>query len=165
LTIADSKAARLVKACRWRSGRVAVAEGCAPLGGSAGEELGRFRRSRRAAVETGKRPTIAAWQERFRHIAADEFRTSTRRYRLLCLSRTDNNLCVIGDPNQAIGCAGAIFRPPCQDFQGPTMGSPSTARPASSRQRKADRCEAPAKASPDAEDHPRCADRLVSELV
>lgn len=58
-----------------------------------------------------REPEAAAlWRERFRHIVADEFQdVDEQQYRLLrLLAGLDGNLCVIGDPNQAIyGFRGA----------------------------------------------------------
>ncbi|MGE3832809.1 MAG: UvrD-helicase domain-containing protein, partial [Parvibaculaceae bacterium] len=54
--------------------------------------------------------TAAHWQSRFRHICADEFQdVDEQQFRLLhVLARPYGNLCVIGDPNQAIyGFRGA----------------------------------------------------------
>jgi len=64
----------------------------------------------------------AAWRTRFPHIVADEFQdVDEQQYRLLRLLTGDNgNLCVIGDPDQAIygfrGADAACFARFGQDF-------------------------------------------------
>jgi uncharacterized protein (TIGR00375 family) len=64
----------------------------------------------------------ALWRERFRHICADEFQdVDASQYRMLCaLAGTDGDLCVIGDPNQAIygfrGAHAACFDAFARDF-------------------------------------------------
>lgn len=61
----------------------------------------------------------ARWRNRFRHLCVDEFQdVDEQQYRLLqLLVASDGNICVIGDPNQAIygfrGADAACFR---QDF-------------------------------------------------
>lgn len=63
-----------------------------------------------------------AWRARFAHILADEFQdVDEQQYRLLrLLAGTNGNLCVIGDPNQAIygfrGADAACFARFDQDF-------------------------------------------------
>jgi len=68
-------------------------------------------------------PDIAArWRARFRHIVADEFQdVDEQQYRLLrLLTEADDNLCVIGDPDQAIygfrGADAACFDRVGRDF-------------------------------------------------
>lgn len=62
------------------------------------------------------------WRERFSHIVADEFQDiDEQQYRLLrLLTNDDSNVCVIGDPNQAIygfrGADAACFSRFSQDF-------------------------------------------------
>jgi uncharacterized protein (TIGR00375 family) len=76
------------------------------------------------AVEIlGKDARIAAlWQERFRYICADEFQdVDESQYRMLrLLAGGHTNLCVIGDPNQAIygfrGADAACFEQFARDF-------------------------------------------------
>ncbi len=58
----------------------------------------------------GDAAIAALWRERFRHICVDEFQdVDERQYRLIeLLAAPDGNLCVIGDPDQAIyGFRGA----------------------------------------------------------
>ena len=76
------------------------------------------------AVELLERNAAIAqrWQSRFRYICADEFQdVDEQQYRLLhILARQHGNLCVIGDPNQAIygfrGADAACFTRFAQDF-------------------------------------------------
>jgi superfamily I DNA/RNA helicase len=76
------------------------------------------------AVELLERNAAIAerWQSRFRYICADEFQdVDEQQYRLLhILARPHGNLCVIGDPNQAIygfrGADAACFARFKQDF-------------------------------------------------
>jgi superfamily I DNA/RNA helicase len=130
LTMAESKAARLMKAVS-----LAKRTGVAADGEVAGA-LALCRRLRlernwvdfddlvRLAVEILESdPAIAAkWRERFQHIAADEFQdVDEQQYRLLCLlAAPDGNLCVIGDPNQAIygfrGADATCFERFARDF-------------------------------------------------
>jgi DNA helicase II / ATP-dependent DNA helicase PcrA len=64
----------------------------------------------------------ARWQERFSHICADEFQdVDESQYRMLrLLAGARGNLCVIGDPNQAIygfrGADAACFEQFARDF-------------------------------------------------
>jgi len=64
----------------------------------------------------------ALWQNRFSHLCVDEFQdVDEQQYRLLqCLVHPAGNICVIGDPNQAIygfrGAAAACFTRFRQDF-------------------------------------------------
>jgi len=64
----------------------------------------------------------ALWRQRFQHVSVDEFQdVDEQQYRLLRrLAAPDGNICVIGDPNQAIygfrGAAGACFERFGQDF-------------------------------------------------
>jgi uncharacterized protein (TIGR00375 family) len=68
-----------------------------------------------------------AWRERFSYVVADEFQdVDEQQYRLLRLiAGTDGNLCVIGDPNQAIygfrGADAACFARFAQDFPAARM--------------------------------------------
>ena len=58
----------------------------------------------------GDADIAAAWRQRFRHVCVDEFQDiDERQYRLIeLLAAPDGNLCVIGDPDQAIyGFRGA----------------------------------------------------------
>src|SRR5579863_920585 len=64
----------------------------------------------------------AAWRQRFRHISVDEFQdVDEQQYRLLrLLAPADGNICVIGDPNQAIygfrGADAGCFQRFAKDF-------------------------------------------------
>jgi DNA helicase-2/ATP-dependent DNA helicase PcrA len=66
----------------------------------------------------------ALWRARFRHICVDEFQdVDEQQYRLLrLLAAPGGNICVIGDPNQAIygfrGADAACFERFAQDFPG-----------------------------------------------
>ena len=69
--------------------------------------------------------TVATlWRERFQHICVDEFQdVDEQQYRLLrLLAAPGGNICVIGDPNQAIygfrGADAACFERFAQDFPG-----------------------------------------------
>jgi ATP-dependent DNA helicase UvrD/PcrA len=72
-----------------------------------------------------KDPALAAlWRDRFRWISVDEFQDADeQQYRLLTLlAPADGNLCVIGDPNQAIygfrGADASCFERFSQDYPG-----------------------------------------------
>jgi len=66
----------------------------------------------------------AIWRERFHHVVADEFQdVDEQQYRLLrLLAAPQGNLCIIGDPNQAIygfrGADSTCFERFSQDFPG-----------------------------------------------
>jgi superfamily I DNA/RNA helicase len=63
-----------------------------------------------AALLEADAQTAALWRGRFSHLCVDEFQdVDEQQYRLLrCLAPADGNICVIGDPNQAIyGFRGA----------------------------------------------------------
>lgn len=69
----------------------------------------------------------ARWRNRFRHVCVDEFQdVDERQYTLLrLLAAPDGNVCVIGDPNQAIygfrGANSACFTQFAQDFSSARM--------------------------------------------
>jgi DNA helicase-2/ATP-dependent DNA helicase PcrA len=118
LGIADSKAARLLKAVSLykRSGvpgDAEVADATAVL-----RQLSRTQNwvdfddlvAMPVELLEQNKGVAQQWRVRFRHIVADEFQdVDERQYRLLrLLAAPDGNLCVIGDPNQAIyGFRGA----------------------------------------------------------
>ncbi|MDR3437088.1 UvrD-helicase domain-containing protein [Telmatospirillum sp.] len=74
----------------------------------------------------------AAWRDRFSYLSVDEFQdVDEQQYRLLCLlAAPDGNICVIGDPNQAIygfrGADAGCFERFSQDF--PTARTESLGR-------------------------------------
>ena len=88
-------------------------------------------------------PVLAAlWRARFRFISVDEFQdVDEQQYRLLTLLAPPGaNLCVIGDPNQAIygfrGADASCFERFERDYRRPSSTSTATtARPARSWQR------------------------------
>lgn len=135
LGLSDSRAARLVKAVSAlkRTGEPGMAEQA-----EARATLDRLGREGgwldfddlviRAADLLDGDPEIAArWRARFRHVLADEFQDiDEQQYRLLRLvAGPDGNLCVIGDPDQAIygfrGADAACFRRFAGDY--PSAGT------------------------------------------
>jgi len=118
LGVSESRAGRLLRTVSVlkRSGKTGVGEGREALAA-----LARLSREGNwvdfddlvvLAVDLLERnPEIAAeWRGRYRHIVADEFQdVDEQQYRLLqLLAAPDGNLCVIGDPHQAIyGFRGA----------------------------------------------------------
>lgn len=118
LALPESRAARLVKAVSVLKRTGAAGTDEESQARATLDRLGRaenwvdFDDLVALAVELLERdPAIAAlWQERFGHILADEFQDiDAQQYRLLrLLAGAGGNLCVIGDPDQAIyGFRGA----------------------------------------------------------
>jgi superfamily I DNA/RNA helicase len=116
--ITPSKAARLLKAVSMAKRTGAETEGETRAALAALRRLGReqnwvdFDDLVGLAIELLEkdRDVSALWCKRFRYICADEFQdVDELQYRLLhLLASTNGNLCVIGDPNQAIyGFRGA----------------------------------------------------------
>jgi uncharacterized protein (TIGR00375 family) len=114
LGVSDTRAARLIKAVSVlkRSGAKGTNEEA-----EARDVLGRIGRAQgwvdfddlillSADLLEEDAVIAAAWQARFPHIVADEFQdVDEQQYRLLRLMNGDSgNLCVIGDPDQAIYC-------------------------------------------------------------
>jgi superfamily I DNA/RNA helicase len=130
LQVGEGKAARLLRGISVLKRTGAVAEGEAAEALAACARLGRERNwvdfddlvgLSVELLET--HPEIAArWCDRFSHICADEFQDiDERQYRLLQLiAGPDGNVCVIGDPNQAIygfrGADAGCFERFRQDF-------------------------------------------------
>jgi DNA helicase II / ATP-dependent DNA helicase PcrA len=130
LSVSESKAARLLRAVS-----VAKRTGAA-VDGEVGVALGAYTRLGKEQnwidfddlvglsvmlLETHA-DVAQLWRRRFRHICVDEFQdVDEAQYRLLRLLATpDGNICVIGDPNQAIygfrGADAACFDRFQQDF-------------------------------------------------
>jgi uncharacterized protein (TIGR00375 family) len=130
LGVTPGKAARLLKA-------VSVLKRTATAGdGEAGEALAHCRRlgieqnwvdfddlvGLAVEILEANADVASLWRQRFQHVSVDEFQdVDEQQYRLLRrLVAPDGNICVIGDPNQAIygfrGAAGASFERFGQDF-------------------------------------------------
>jgi uncharacterized protein (TIGR00375 family) len=132
MSVSQTKAARLLKAVsvlkRTREAGEAGAAEALGLLRELGQEQGwiDFDDLVGMAVEIlEKEEAVAAlWQERFRYICADEFQdVDESQYRMLrLLAGVRGNLCVIGDPNQAIygfrGADAGCFEQFAQDFPG-----------------------------------------------
>jgi len=130
LDVSASQAARLVKAVSVLKRTGAAGEGEARAALEALRRLGRahnwidFDDLVALPVQLlEQKPEIAArWRARFPHICADEFQdVDEQQYRLLrLLAAPAGNLCVIGDPNQAIygfrGADATCFARFAEDF-------------------------------------------------
>lgn len=130
LGVTRARAARLVKAVSVLKRTGAAAEGEAAQALEACRRLGREHGwvdfddlvGLAVAVLAENAGLAAAWRQRFPHICADEFQdVDEQQYRLLrLLSAPDGDLCVIGDPNQAIygfrGADAACFTRFAEDF-------------------------------------------------
>jgi DNA helicase II / ATP-dependent DNA helicase PcrA len=130
MAVSKTKAARLLKAVSVLKRTAAAAdpetaEALAVLRGIARERgVIDFDDLVGMAVEILENDAAIAtrWRERFRHICADEFQdVDEPQYRMLrALAGTDGDLCVIGDPNQAIygfrGAHAACFDALARDF-------------------------------------------------
>jgi superfamily I DNA/RNA helicase len=131
LGVTDSKAARLLKAVSLmkRTGRepdgadaAAAAIACREIATAQNwvdfDDLVALP----AALLEADAEAAALWRGRFSHLCVDEFQdVDEQQYRLLrCLAPPDGNVCVIGDPNQAIygfrGADAACFARFRQDF-------------------------------------------------
>jgi uncharacterized protein (TIGR00375 family) len=81
------------------------------------------------AALAAKQPLAARWRERFRFISIDEFQdVDEQQYRLMqLLAPAGSNLCVIGDPNQAIygfrGADAACFTRFAGDYPGASVAN------------------------------------------
>lgn len=130
LAIPEREAARLLRAVSVLKRRGATGEGEAREARAALDRLGRdgnwvdFDDLVVMAVAALERDAAIAeaWRSRFAHVLADEFQdVDEQQYRLLRLiAGPSGNLCVIGDPNQAIygfrGADATCFARFAQDF-------------------------------------------------
>jgi uncharacterized protein (TIGR00375 family) len=131
LSISESKAARLLKAVSLlkRTGRIsgdtetaAAVAACREIGAAQNfVDFDDLVALPAALLETDAE-AATLWRSRFSHICADEFQdVDEQQYRLLrCLAPPEGNVCIIGDPNQAIygfrGADAACFTRFQQDF-------------------------------------------------
>jgi DNA helicase-2/ATP-dependent DNA helicase PcrA len=131
LSVTDSKAAQLLKAVSLmkRTGREPE-DADAALALATCRRLGREQNwvdfddlvALSVAILETDAQAAAGWQNRFCYICVDEFQdVDEQQYRLLRrLAPADSNICVIGDPNQAIygfrGATAACFARFQQDF-------------------------------------------------
>src|SRR5262249_55082634 len=131
LGVTDSKAARLLKAVSllkrtgWAPDDPAIADAVVACRRLSGERNWvDFDDLVALPVEILEKDAevAARWRSRFAYICADEFQdVDEQQYRLLrLLAAPDGNICVIGDPNQAIygfrGADATCFSRFAQDF-------------------------------------------------
>jgi DNA helicase II / ATP-dependent DNA helicase PcrA len=130
LSVSESKAARLLRALSVTKRTNAAADGELGAALDAYRRLGREQNwidfddlvGLSVLLLTTHTEVAVLWRNRFRHICVDEFQdVDESQYQLLrLLAAPDGNICVIGDPNQAIygfrGADAACFERFKQDF-------------------------------------------------
>jgi DNA helicase II / ATP-dependent DNA helicase PcrA len=130
LSVSQSKAARLLRAVSVLKRTGAAADGEVGTALAAYRGLGKEQNwidfddlvGLSVVLLETHAEVAALWRRRFRHICVDEFQDADEpQYRLLrLLAASDGNICVIGDPNQAIygfrGADAACFDRFKQDF-------------------------------------------------
>jgi ATP-dependent DNA helicase UvrD/PcrA len=130
LSVSESKAARLLRAISVMKRTGAAADGEAGAALDAYRRLGREQNwidfddlvGLSVMLLQTHAEVAALWRSRFRHICVDEFQdVDESQYQLLrLLAAADGNICVIGDPNQAIygfrGADAACFDRFKEDF-------------------------------------------------